>query len=230
MTLKIIAEIGSNPAAGGWQFAEYCDAAAVAGADAVKCQLFRADHFPELEHASKRPLEFPRERLAEFAACAHAAGLEAGASAFDATAVALAARECDWIKLAGREQNNSDLRGLTTLTRKTVYRSITTFDSFRVMWREVPMVTISEYPTPMWKALLAAIGAADYFRKHGIGKWGWSSHTASPGWLDCALAARLGAAVIEKHFCLSHDEIEGRHSLTPDEFARMVKQVRKNEK
>jgi len=223
--VKIIAELGSNPAAGGWQLACYCDAAAMAGADAVKVQLFRAEHFPEAEWESKRVLEFPRERLAEFVDYAHVAGLEAGASVFDAGAVQAAAKHCDWLKLAARERTNIQLRGLTVTTRKVVYRSISSFHNFLVTGREVPMVTIQQYPAPMWKALLAAVGAADYFRKHGVKMWGWSSHTR--GWLDCALAARLGASVIEKHFCLSHDEIEGGHSLTPDEFARMVNQCRK---
>mgnify|MGYP001588161873 CR=1 FL=1 len=226
MTVKIIAELGSNPAASGWPMKIYCDAAALAGADAAKTQLFYAEHFPEAERESKHPLEFPRERLAEFVACAHNAGLEAGASVFDADAVALAAKYCDWLKLAAREQSNSDLRGLTILTRKTVYRSISNFDNFRVMWREVPMVTISEYPTPMWKSLLAVIGAEDYFRRRAaLRAWGWSSHTR--GWWDCALAVRLGASVIEKHICLLHNEIEGGHSLTPADFSRMTSYVRR---
>ena len=40
---------------------EFIDNAALAGADAVKVQLFKADHFPNEERAAKRPLEFPRE-------------------------------------------------------------------------------------------------------------------------------------------------------------------------
>jgi sialic acid synthase SpsE len=53
--------------------------------------------------------------------------------------------------------------------------------------------------------------------------WGWSSHTR--GWLDCWLAAKWGASVIEKHLALSPDDIEAGHSLLPHEFHKMTRAI-----
>src|SRR3990167_1100699 len=109
MTIKLVAEFGSSPAPD-WDFDLWCSAAAQSGATSCKAQLFRAEHFPLVEHASKHALEFPRARLPEFVAAAHVRGLGCGVSVFDAEAVELAARHCDWLKLAAREQDRSEER------------------------------------------------------------------------------------------------------------------------
>ena len=82
----IIAEFCSNVAKD-WNFDRWCWVARGVNADAVKVQIFRATHFPEAEQASKHPLEFPRERFADFVKVAHYYGVQAGASVFDADAV-----------------------------------------------------------------------------------------------------------------------------------------------
>src|SRR3990172_1121814 len=107
--VEIVAEGGSSPARWGWNFDLWCRTAAMAKATAVKVQLFKAEHFPSAEHASKRPLEFPRARLVEFVEAAHRHGLRAGASVFDNEAVELAAKHCDFLKLAAREWDNAEL-------------------------------------------------------------------------------------------------------------------------
>lgn len=224
--VTIIAELGSSPAPA-WDFEPWLTAAADAGADAVKVQLFHAGHFPAAEQAAKRPLEFPRHRLAEFVTAAHAHGLSAGASVFDKGAVRLAAEHCDFIKLAAREQHNYDLILDVQRTGKLFYKSVS--DTRVADWpQDVTLYAIQSYPAFMLHALYQAVRWPMFCKVCGIEKWGWSSHTR--GYLDCVLAARLGASVIEKHLALSPTDLEAGHSLTPAQFAAMCRAIRKGER
>ena len=47
---------------------------------------------------------------------------------------------------------------------------------------------------------------------------------------DCVEAVRQGACVIEQHFTLSRDSIDGKFAATPDEFRVMVESIREVEK
>ena len=224
--MDIIAELGSNPAPHGWPLEDYVQAAALTGATSVKVQCFRAEHFPEWAQAEKRKVEFPRARLGEFARLAHAYGLAAGASVFDAEAVELCAQELDFLKLAAREQHDYGLGCLCMHSGKRLYRSISedkafmdygyTYQGGAVLW------AIQKYPAGMIESILTLLHAARLFKSHGK-RWGWSSHTR--GWLDVTLAARLGASVAEKHFALSADDPEAGHSPMPAQFKRMVKRI-----
>lgn len=224
--VTIIAEIGSSPAPT-WDFEPWCAAAASAGADAIKVQLFKADHFPEAERASKHPLEFPRERLAEYVRCAHSFGLTAGASVFDIEAVRLAERWCDWIKLAAREQHNYPLILEAGRMGKKLYKSVS--DSRVVDWpQDVTLFAIQKYPASMAYSLLMCFRWRLYCHVIGISSYGWSSHTRYTA--DCVLAARLGATVIEKHLAIHPTDMEAGHSLGPQQFAAMVRAIRKGER
>ena len=232
MTIKVIAELGGNPAAYSWNFDSFCRAALFSGANAVKAQLWKVSHFPTEERESKRPLEFPRALLPEFVAQAHRRVMKAGASVFDVEAVELAARQCDFLK-NGRLIDACVYRGRGL----PVYRSISEPESyvryaslsgdgygreFITLWAQ------QEYPASMARSLIALLAWGLFVHSledDGPIEWGWSSHTASA--LDCVLAARLGASVIEKHICLSKSDPEGAHSLLPDEFGRMVSQIRR---
>lgn len=224
----IIAEIGSSPAPA-WDFAQWCEGARAVGADAIKAQLFRAEHFPEGEQASKQALEFPRERLREFVDAARANGLRAGASVFDLEAMELVGRYCDFMKLAAREQDNIELLGRCMAScqdnRRPLYRSIsdTRHDIYLLGIDSVTLFTIQSYPAGMIRSVFALLKAASFFKTQG-GRWGWSSHTT--GAFDCVLAARLGAEVIEKHFSLGADNLEAAHSLLPHQFAAMVERIK----
>jgi sialic acid synthase SpsE len=91
--------------------------------------------------------------------------------------------------------------------------------------RLVLLHCVSHYPMAPEEANLRAIRTlAMSFPRAQVG---WSDHSLSAD-LVPALAVREGACVIEKH--LTWDRAEGRvdagHSLTPAEFARMVRAVR----
>lgn len=227
----IIAELGSSPAPE-WDFARWCEGARAAGADAVKVQLFKAEHFPEAERASKRPLEFPRERLREFVNAARAYGLVAGASVFDIEAARLVITQCDFVKLAAREQVGAMFFGnvlsLASTHDKPLYRSISDFNYFRkpnLSFNDslTTLFALQSYPASMPASVLALMRAASFFKARRA-RWGWSSHTR--GSLDCIIAARLGASVIEKHLCMGTSDIEAGHSLLPHQFSRMVERIR----
>lgn len=228
MTL-IIAELGSSPAPT-WDFEPWCRSAAWSGADAVKVQVWKPNHFPPPHDELKRPYEFPRDRLREFAQTARHFGLGAGASVFDDEAVLLAAEHCDWLKLAAREVDNVPL--LTVVTQvadargRHVYRSVSTLKNRGHYYRSnfTHLFAIQTYPAPMTQSLYWLLRAGWHFYTRGL-PWGWSSHTT--GALDCILAAKLGAVVIEKHFCLDVHDVEAPHSLRPHQFRAMVAGIRK---
>jgi sialic acid synthase SpsE len=231
MTVTIICEIGSSPAPA-WDFDAWCAGGAAAGATAVKAQCFLARHFPEAERESKFPLEFPRHRLDEFVNIAHGYGLQAGVSVFDEDAARLAWRDCDFLKLAAREQANHGLSSLAyALCLKAsmpLYRSVSDLDFVNGLDGITPMYTVQSYPLRMHAAVVAVLRAALYFRRRQM-PWGWSSHTRGFG--DVLLAVYLGATVIEKHLTINPTlDIEAGHSLTTEQFRRMSSAIRKLER
>ena len=233
----LIAEIGSSPARlewnhealtyQNWNFDKWCAAANQADATHIKAQMFRADHFPPEEQAAKRPLEFPRERLPEFVRMAHDYGLKAGMSVFDNDAVWLAAHICDFIKLAAREQENDRLTQAAFdacwNNQRPIYRSVSRLGYMRPTYPAPPgfiaLFALQSYPAPMLSSLYWLL------RMRGLNRnyWGWSSHTN--GILDCVLAAKLGASVIEKHLRLSPGDAEAGWSLPVAEFRRMAERI-----
>jgi sialic acid synthase SpsE len=224
VSIVLIAEIGSSPAPD-WNFDLWCAAAAQAGATHVKAQMFQAEHFPEAEQASKQPLVFPRQRFAEFVEMAHEYNLRAGASVFDAEAVELVARQGDFLKLAAREQYNLDLLIKVFQQDKPFFRSVSDL-TFGEGVSKAPVTTlfaVQTYPAPMLESIWKL--NQFYWHCHSRGyRWGWSSHTR--GDLDCRLAARLGASVIEKHLCLSDADLEAGHSLRVDKFRAMADAIK----
>ena len=229
MSITIIAEWGSGPAPA-WDFTAWANATAAAGADAGKVQLWRISHFGPEEAQAKLPYVFPRERLSEFARACHDLGLQAGASVFDDAAVRLAARHCDFLKLAAREMDNHDLLYAASEsayeTGRHLYRSISDLSHFRRIHPSshiTHLCALQRYPAPMLATLAHVTRAAAFFRRQGV-VWGHSSHTT--GILDAWWASCLGASVVEKHIDLTGHGIEAAHSLTPDRFARLVRAVR----
>ena len=233
--ITIIAEAGSSPAPA-WDFMAWAEAAKRAGADAVKYQCFRADHFPEAERESKYPLEFPRHRMDAMRLAAHYYGLKAGVSVFDETAAIQAARDCDFVKLAAREQTNWGLfkaaYEATGEYGKPLYRSVSDLNEVNTLPGIVHLCAIQQYPAPLALSCLQVLKTARVFRSYNFQlqgtRWGWSSHTT--GTFDVLLACRLGASVVEKHISITPSDCEAPHSLLPAQFAAMCRAIRKNER
>ena len=222
----LIAEIGSSPAPE-WWFERWCSAAKLAGATHIKAQMFKADHFPPEEQAVKRPLEFPRKRLPEFVQVAHEHGLQAGVSVFDFDAVMLAGAYCDFFKLAAREAGNRWLIDCCHYheSDKPIYRSVSRhkLDEFMLLRQFTTLFAIQKYPASLMSSVWSLALWSRFAKCELLPAWGWSSHTR--GWLDCWLAALLGASVIEKHLRLSPDDAEAGWSLPMSEFRRMAERI-----
>jgi sialic acid synthase SpsE len=71
--------------------------------------------------------------------------------------------------------------------------------------------------------LMALLNVLSVARNRYDRRWGWSSHTT--GITDCLLAARLGAAAIEKHLKLSDADVEAGHSISVEQFSRMARAI-----
>ena len=203
--------------------------AALAGADAVKVQLFKADHFPNAERAAKQDLEFPRELFGWFLERARFYRLQGGASVFDQDAIDLCKRRgANFIKLATREQSNFALREYAQTFKKTIYRSVN-FETLHAyeprMPREVTLGCIPRYPTTFTHKLQTLMN--EKLSSHYLSSpWGWSSHSIQ--YDDVIMAVRCGASVIEKHFKVSDVDPEARWSLDMFDWMimeRMLKDV-----
>ncbi|MHA1961835.1 MAG: N-acetylneuraminate synthase family protein [Candidatus Thorarchaeota archaeon] len=223
-----IAELGSNPAPFHKARLEtYLGYAHLAGADAVKVQLFRADHFPLGERPAKRKVEFPRELFEWFVDRARFYRLRVGASVFDKDAIDLCTRlGTDFIKLATREQSNRALRQTIQEEFKgTIFRSI---DITRLDFpeprlpREVTLGCVPRYPTSFTPSL-------SYVMRNKLSKllpepWGWSSHIPDIG--DARQSTLLGARAIEKHLKVFESDNEGDWSINVLQWQLMERMLK----
>lgn len=225
---RFVAELGANifPYTRR-KLAEMIYQTAAVGADAVKVQLFHADHFPASERKQKRLYQFPREEFAWFVRYAHQNGLKAGASVFDEGAVLLCADDgADFVKLATREQGNGPLREQCQHHfHRTILRSVRwPVERTIKRWsREITLGCIPDYPADDRTAWSSVHSLFLELPEPA----GWSSHTN--GWFDCFCAYQRGARVIEKHMYGMEDDPECLWSLSPDNFHGMIETIRAHE-
>jgi len=196
------------------------DTVASTGATHLKIQMFRADHFPASEYATKHAIEFPRKLFPYLVELCHQRNLKCGASVFDDDAAGCVEDAGgDFLKLATREWGNVELLDRCVSSRLPLIRSYDALthryiDSWNLDEdRFTLMACIPQYPATDFKLPTSTL----------LGR-GWSSHTDH--WTDCIMAVARGVRVIEKHISFSTLDPEARWSLAPDEFAVMVEQVR----
>ena len=246
----IIAELGVNHN-GSVDLAErLVDAAADAGADAVKFQTWNTDDLvtrdaplADYQHSSDGPatqyellksLELPVEALVGPKARAEARGLEFFSTADDeASADALDRFGVRLFKIGSGELTNLGLLRHVAAKGKPVIVStgMATLDEVERALaaltgtgnREVAILhCVSAYPSPPEESNLKAL---DTLARFGA-PVGFSDHTLG-NVLAIAAVAR-GAAIIEKHFTLdkSLPGPDHRASAEPDEFRAMVAAIR----
>ncbi len=238
----VIAEIGVNHDGSVDRALALADAAAHAGADAVKLQLFRADLLmsraarlaayqsaagesdPVEMHAR---LELPIDALAAVVERAHSRGLHAIVTPFSVELVQVADRlPWDAFKTASPDVINRPLLDAVAATGRPMIVSTgaATMDEVEraVGWlagardRLALLQCVSCYPTRPEDASIAAM--ADLRRVGGV-PVGYSDHTTA---VDTGgVAAALGAAILEKHLTYSKSAKGPDHaaSLEPAEFA-----------
>ena len=228
--LFVIAELGLNHGGDVSRALQLVDAAADAGASAVKVQSFRADRLV----AADCPVPFhvgsvsPRDFFEPFEldAAAHrlvadrarARGLAFVATAFDVAGVdMLESIGCDAIKIASGDLTFEPLiqrsaaanRPLILSTGMSSLSEVTAaVQSARAAGaRDVAVLhCVSAYPVPHGHENLLAI--SDLEVAVG-GPVGLSDHSQEP--LAAPLAVALGAAIYERHFCLG--DADGRYDI-----------------
>lgn len=247
----VIAELGVNHDGEERRALELVDAAAHAGADAIKLQLFEADRL--MSSAAKlaayqkaagetdpiamlRRLELSIEQMASIVSRARARNVHAIVTVFSVELVPLA-ETLPWAayKTASPDLIHKPLLDALSATQRPLILSTgaATLDevSHAIGWisarnakdRTAILQCVSSYPTPIENAELPGIAAlVEIFN----GPVGYSDHTAG---LDTgALAVRAGATMLEKHLTYSRSANGPDHSasLEADQFAEYVRLAR----
>ncbi|MFO0862037.1 MAG: N-acetylneuraminate synthase family protein [Phycisphaerales bacterium] len=246
----VIAEIGVNHDGSVERALELTRAAADAGADAVKFQLFRADLL--MSRASKlatyqaaagetdplamlRRLELSIDQLAPVVEAAHVLGIHAIVTVFSLELVREAERLAwDAYKTASPDIIHKPLLSRLAETNKPLILSTgaATMEEVHraVGWlrpaqdRLAVLQCVSSYPTPLAQAELGGIVALKRALRCPVG---YSDHT--PDEETGALATSLGASVLEKHFTYDQKAVGPDHaaSLSPAGLRRYIERARR---
>ena len=248
----VIAEAGSNHCGSLDQARQLIDVAAASGADAVKFQVFRASRlYPKTAGVSgylKDPtpifdviaaMEIPYNWIPKLADHCIRRGVDFLASAFDEESTDQIAPYVPVFKIASYEMTHAPLVRHTAHFGKPVIVSTGTADLAEVaatvrLFGEpltaglVLMQCTAAYPAPLDSMNVRAI--VTMRERFGI-PVGLSDHSADPVIAPVAAVA-CGAAVIEKHFTLSHalPGPDHRFALEPDQLLRMVSAIRDAER
>jgi N-acetylneuraminate synthase/N,N'-diacetyllegionaminate synthase len=238
----IIAEAGSNHNCSLDHAKAMIDAAAEAGCDSVKFQIFEADKLVPLGshvHSVLQPLEFPRQWLAELISHCDGAGVVFSASPFDNEAVDLLVEHggTSFFKIASPEIHDIPLiRYIARVGCPIVISTgMATLDDIRNALDTVRAESdclvavlhcISLYPAPTEHLNLRMMESIARTLDVTVGLSDHSESTQIP-----AIAVALGAKIIEKHFTLDHSLSGPDHgfALEPEQLKEMVVNVRETE-
>ena len=247
----IVAEIGANHNQNIGRALETIQAAAKAGADAVKFQTWmpgtmcldrsytttwqgKEVSLADLYAEAWTPWEWHSQLFAE----ARRLGLVAFSTPFDKASVDfLETLSCPIYKIASFElvdlpliryvasKGKPMIMSTGMATKEEIQQAILCLSGHEVPWRNITLLKCtSAYPADASAANLASMAMM------GVSvdcAFGLSDHT--PGIGVAIAAAALGASVIEKHFTLSRADggLDSEFSLEPQEFAQMVTECRR---
>jgi len=239
--VKFIAEVSSNHAQDLGRSLAFVDAAAAAGFDAVKFQLFRvAELFaPEIlakspQHRKRVAWELPLAHLEPIARRCREKGVEFSCTPFYLEAVRLLEPYVAFYKVASYELLWNDLLRACAATSKPVIIStgmaimpeiktaVATLEQAGATDITV-LHCVSAYPSPPEQSNLSAIEA---IRKATGVRTGWSDHSRSPAVIERAVH-HWNAAAIELHLDLdgTGEEYHTGHCWLPDEIAPVIARI-----
>lgn len=237
--VRIVAEIGINHGGSADVARAMIDAAADAGADSVKFQLFDPARLisraasPAGIHDFFNQFVLPRDAVKALKAHADARGVDFFAAPFDPDSLEfLVALGAQRIKIASGSLNDIFLLESAAAAGCEVILStgMSSPDDIRraveILAPRVPLTLlhcVAVYPTPDAAANLRRM---DALRAFGV-PVGYSDHT--PDSLASVMAAAMGASVIEKHFMTDSSAVDAAVSLDPAAFSRMVRDIRRAE-
>jgi sialic acid synthase SpsE len=242
---KFIAEASSNHGQDLGRALGFVDAAAAAGCDAVKFQLFRVKELfaPEIleksaQHRARVAWELPVAHLAPLASRAAGLGIEFSCTPFYLDAVKELKPHVAFYKIASYELLWGGLLQACAATEKPVIVStgMATMPEIksavstlkRSGARDITLLhCVSAYPAPPEDANLSAIAA---IREATSVQVGWSDHTRSPAIIERAVH-RWNASTIEFHLDLDGKgaEYASGHCWLPGEIAPVIARIREGE-
>lgn len=237
-----IAEASSNHGRDLGRALAFVDAAADAGCDAVKFQLFKIDRMfaPEIlsqspKHRARREWELPVAHLKPLAERCHERGIQFSCTPFYLEAVEELAPYVDFYKVASYELLVTPLLEACAESGKPVVLStgMATIEEIRKAAavlksagaRDVTLLhCVSAYPTPPEEANLSAIAT---IREAAGFPVGWSDHTRKPSVIERAVH-RWNASVVEFHLDLDGQgaEYAAGHCWLPEEIAPVIARIR----
>ena len=240
-----IAEASSNHDRDLSRALAFVDAAADAGCDAVKFQLFKIDRMfaPEIlsrseKHRARKEWELPLAHLAPLAERCLARGIQFSCTPFYREAVEELRPFVSFYKVASYELLVTPLLEACAATGKPIVLStgMATMDEIvsatdtlkRAGARDITVLhCVSAYPTPAAEANLSAIQA---IRGATGCKVGWSDHTRRPAVIERAVH-RWGASAVEFHLDLEGEgaEYASGHCWLPQEIAPVIARIRESE-
>jgi sialic acid synthase SpsE len=239
-----IAEASSNHGRDLSRALAFVDAAADAGCDAVKFQLFKIDRMfaPEIlaqspKHRARREWELPVAHLKPLAEHCHARGILFSCTPFYLEAVEELAPYADFYKIASYELLVTPLLEACAKSRKPIVLStgMATMDEIKQAAATLKhagahditlLHCVSAYPTPASEANLSAI---ESIHQATACKTGWSDHTRRPAVIERAVH-HWNAAVVEFHLDLDGEgaEYASGHCWLPDEIAPVIARIRES--
>ncbi len=239
-----IAEASSNHDRDLSRALAFVDAAADAGCDAVKFQLFKIDRMfaPEIlsrseKHRARKQWELPLAHLGPLAERCLARGIQFSCTPFYREAVDELRPFVAFYKVASYELLVTPLLEACAVTGKPIVLStgMATMDEIaaaantlkRAGATDITLLhCVSAYPTPAAEANLSAIAA---IRDATGCKVGWSDHTRRPAVIERAVH-RWGATAIEFHLDLEGQgaEYTAGHCWLPQEIAPVIARIRES--
>ena len=239
-----IAEASSNHDRDLARALAFVDAAADAGCDAVKFQLFKiAKMFaPEIlsksaKHRARAEWELPLKHLKPIAERCAARDIAFSCTPFYLDAVEELRPYVAFYKIASYELLVTPLLEACAQTGKPIVLStgMATMDEIkgaaatlkRAGARDVTLLhCVSAYPTPAAEANLSALAA---IRDATGCKVGWSDHTRRPAVVERAVH-RWGASAVEFHLDLDGKgaEYASGHCWLPEEIAPVIARIRES--
>jgi sialic acid synthase SpsE len=238
----IVAEIGNNHE-GNFEVAEQLvRKAAECGADAVKFQTFRTEHYVSRSDAARfarlKSFELSRPQFEHLARLARSLGLLFLSTPFDLESAEFLEKIVDGLKVASGDNNFYPLLERVAQTKKPMIVSTGLSDEAQVgrtldcVRRHRPAMEnfallhcVAAYPVPEDQASLRSI--PHLASRFGVSV-GYSDHTL--GIEAAVLAVGLGARILEKHFTLDKNYSAFRDhqiSADPAELQELTARVKK---
>ena len=243
----VIAEVGNNHLGDPDLAHRTLDAAADAGVDAVKFQMFQADELvasaePVLKHVPDNRFATQRERfrqmmlapevMASLAEHARRRGVIFLCTPFDTRSADILDPLVPAFKIASGDATNYPLlehvarkdKPMLVSTGLCTQEEVDALVAHLPAGRSILLHCVGAYPTPDEDASLAMIPF--YAARYAL-PVGYSDHT--PDLLAACAAVGLGAVAVEKHFILDRDIPGGDRalSITGPEMARLVSDLKR---